>query len=707
MKKLFVIFVFFITAVGCSSEGADAGVTASECVRNDLVGQCPPNTMPRLTADSNAVCSQSGSVGVDGVIGSGEAEVNNVCVGSGSCQLVCELITPCSCGLEVVSPTDGIVCSECAAAGNGVCEPGETPETTTDCATECIPNSSRCEEGRLRIWSPTGNWESPQTCVVNQHCETTVGAEVESASCVANICGDGHLADDEECDDGNDVNDDECTNQCTNAGCGDGVVNGIEECDDGVDNSDVAPNACRTDCTSPRCGDGVIDPSNDEACDDGNRENGDTCTSECVSASCGDGIVDGDEQCDDGAANSDENADACRTNCTAARCGDNVIDPGNDESCDNGSSNSRTCMYGDTECTVCSPQCEERAGQTSYCGDNSVDAANGEQCDDGNTVTEVCEYGQMSCSVCTAGCQFANGNTTFCGDGTVQSGDGEECDDFGRNANNAECTSNCKNSVCGDGLRLATITNRAADNFEYCDDGNENDVNDGCDQNCELTEKNEDTTAPNCSSQSGRCRLEGEIFPGTGTCFSGKCFYPNALPLFDGEEGAGRGGLIHGRLSYTSGRQDTDVFSFDQTCGYPALTNDVRGEDCVDDLSTAYYFTIDYETTNASAEPFTAFMDCNGTAVTNTEGICSRNIANFCQANSNLAICNNTPNGKKRAYWCATAGTVGSYRIRLALSAAATIDYELKVVEKVGSSQCMYLTLAPPGGFPGGLPGGG
>ncbi len=41
---------------------------------------------------------------------------------------------------------------------------------------------------------------------------------------------------------------------------------------------------------------------------------------------CGDGQVDEDEDCDDGAENSDISADACRTDCTSPRCGDGVVD---------------------------------------------------------------------------------------------------------------------------------------------------------------------------------------------------------------------------------------------------------------------------------------------------------------------------------------------------------------------------------------------
>ncbi len=49
---------------------------------------------------------------------------------------------------------------------------------------------------------------------------------------------------------------------------------------------------------------------------------------------CGDAIVDPDEECDNGAANSDTDPGACRANCRLSRCGDSVTDKGED--CDDG-----------------------------------------------------------------------------------------------------------------------------------------------------------------------------------------------------------------------------------------------------------------------------------------------------------------------------------------------------------------------------------
>ncbi len=62
--------------------------------------------------------------------------------------------------------------------------------------------------------------------------------------------------------------------------CGDGVVADGEQCDDGEANSDTTPDACRTSCLSPWCGDGVTDGG--EECDDGTAWGGDGCTPLCT-----------------------------------------------------------------------------------------------------------------------------------------------------------------------------------------------------------------------------------------------------------------------------------------------------------------------------------------------------------------------------------------------------------------------------------------
>lgn len=54
--------------------------------------------------------------------------------------------------------------------------------------------------------------------------------------------------------------------------------------------------------------------------------------SDADSSVCGNGEVEGDEECDDGDANSDSSPNACRSTCRLAHCGDGVMDDG--EICD-------------------------------------------------------------------------------------------------------------------------------------------------------------------------------------------------------------------------------------------------------------------------------------------------------------------------------------------------------------------------------------
>jgi len=193
----------------------------------------------------------------------------------------------------------------------------------------------------------------PGTCVVNSFGSNVMGALVTTsdlidAPCLAStptlrhllVCGDGFLAPDEECDDGNTQFGDGCWNckiqcgwictpglnaskackvecsdtfdscvlNCTKDAtpyydtchtvCGDGIGGGIEECDDNnlVDRDGCSSEckielgwtcpwtrqgtACaRSDCSTV-CGDGIRTP--DEECDDGNMLIWDGCTADCM-----------------------------------------------------------------------------------------------------------------------------------------------------------------------------------------------------------------------------------------------------------------------------------------------------------------------------------------------------------------------------------------------------------------------------------------
>ena len=106
--------------------------------------------------------------------------------------------------------------------------------------------------------------------------------------------------------------------QCASE-CGDGVIASDEQCDDGEDNNGSYGH-CQADCLryGPYCGDGIIQ-SDHEPCDQG-QQNGlypSTCSRTCEEkyTGCGDGVLQSDhEQCDDGNHNGSSGSH-CDQNC--------------------------------------------------------------------------------------------------------------------------------------------------------------------------------------------------------------------------------------------------------------------------------------------------------------------------------------------------------------------------------------------------------
>jgi cysteine-rich repeat protein len=169
----------------------------------------------------------------------------------------------------------------------------------------------------------------------------------------------------------------------------------------------------------------------------------------CLMASlCGNGEVDGEEECDEGFANSDVAPDACRTTCVEAACGDGVIDDGED--CDDGN-----VADGDG----CSAECSFDDG---VCGNGLLESD--EDCDDGNFLDD---------DGCDTDCSFS---ADVCGNLVVEAG--EECDDGNRSAGDG-CEPDCTvtEDVCGNGR---------VDRDEECDDGlrNSNVLPDRCRTDC-------------------------------------------------------------------------------------------------------------------------------------------------------------------------------------------------------------------------------
>ena len=82
---------------------------------------------------------------------------------------------------------------------------------------------------------------------------------------------------------------------------------------------------------------------------------------------CGNAQIDQQEQCDNGASNSDTVPGACRTTCVKASCGDGVVDPGED--CDNGAANATGA--------ACDTQCHHGASQTGTGGTGGTSSGTG------------------------------------------------------------------------------------------------------------------------------------------------------------------------------------------------------------------------------------------------------------------------------------------------------------------------------------------
>lgn len=129
-------------------------------------------------------------------------------------------------------------------------------------------------------------------------------------TCEPIVCGDGIVADEEACDDGDTDSGDGCSSTCTveegsacddsepsvcnTITCGDGRVQGTEACDDGdLDDGDGCSMTCAIEAdyvcsgTTPStcvlaCGNGNVEAARGETCDDGDRDAGDGCSATCT-----------------------------------------------------------------------------------------------------------------------------------------------------------------------------------------------------------------------------------------------------------------------------------------------------------------------------------------------------------------------------------------------------------------------------------------
>lgn len=239
----------------------------------------------------------------------------------------------------------------------------------------------------------------------------------------------------------------------------------------------------------PDCGD--AEKSVDEACDDGNRDNGDGCSGNCLVvevgytcdapgspcslvALCGDARRVLEEGCDDGNA---EAGDGCAANCQI-------------------------------EAGYACPAPGEPCVSTAVCGDGFV--ALGEECDDANAAaddgcTECALDTGFACALPGAKCQ------PVCGDGLLAGN--ERCDDS--NTDDADgCASNCTLEpgfacdVPGEACVATSCQDGAREGSEQCDDGNDVPF-DGCTAEC--------VNEP-------RCADDGSVYSCAAVCGDGMKF---------------------------------------------------------------------------------------------------------------------------------------------------------------------------------------
>lgn len=161
-KRLILLSFFLFSCDSTPGEINDTTEVANRCADDELIKACPVGTAPNLMADTKAVCSADGSVDLEqntGIDISGD--VSNICVGSGSCKVVCELFTPCPNGVKTITK-DAIECATASAVvcGNQVCETSETMTSCPqDCAGECENGKERCNGNDRQICTPALKWE--------------------------------------------------------------------------------------------------------------------------------------------------------------------------------------------------------------------------------------------------------------------------------------------------------------------------------------------------------------------------------------------------------------------------------------------------------------------------------------------------------------------------------------------------------------------
>lgn len=405
--------------------------------------------------------------------------------------------------------SDGDTDTDTDADADTDTQAGSDTDTTNPCLgddppEECamVPSGPACGDGELNQDDEVcddGNTLPGDGCTGVCQLEPNYECPTPGEACVFLLeCGNGVLETGEVCDDGNTEDDDGCNSTCdvqsTNyicstpgelcekvVFCGDGRISGDETCEDDDDADNLeSGDGCDEDCHIEEgflclvpgeaceavnvCGDGRLSLADNEACDDGNTEDGDGCSADCRfiedgwlcetpgeacenTVSCGDGRVNGDETCDDGNTEADDGCEGCEIQdgyvcpfpgvpCLFV-CGDGI--KVSREACDDGNTEdgdgcSASCEWEDG--WACTGDPGEYTCHAAVCGDGTAEGTEG--CDDGNDMPgDGCYECRLEPSCSDSAC------TSLCGDALVIEGIGEECDD-GNAVSGDGCSATCK-----------------------------------------------------------------------------------------------------------------------------------------------------------------------------------------------------------------------------------------------------------------------
>jgi hypothetical protein len=168
-----IILVIFISCESAPMKINDTTKVANSCTESELLRACPVGTTPNLMADTSSVCSANDSVDFENVSGLKDLDdVSNICIGNGSCKIVCELFMPCTNGVKTITK-ESIECADTTSTicGNAICEASETSNNCPqDCAGECEAGKERCNGNDRQICSPMLKWDTV-SCSTGKICQ--------------------------------------------------------------------------------------------------------------------------------------------------------------------------------------------------------------------------------------------------------------------------------------------------------------------------------------------------------------------------------------------------------------------------------------------------------------------------------------------------------------------------------------------------------